>query len=46
MRSPVARALRWFVGLSLLVGGIALATGAMILQDSAMQKPVSEQCAH
>ncbi len=36
MRPLVVRALRWFVGLSLLVGGIALAAGAMILQDSAM----------
>lgn len=36
MRPPAARALRWFVGLSLIVGGVALATGAMILSDVRM----------
>jgi hypothetical protein len=36
MQAAIGRGLRWFVGLSLIVGGVALAAGAMILHDVAM----------
>lgn len=36
MQAAMVRGVRWFVGLSLIVGGVALAAGAMILQDVAM----------